>query len=347
MMQTPNTATLRQWTEAVNARVAEEFELFNIPIEPPVLSPGIIRAAWEVMAGQIAAELTPATAGERIEIRAPAFTLGRDEMLRRIDALSDESANTSTVTSAPESATNMPCAGESEAGNEDSVAVGSAAPAQPTRKSRYSRVNDIPPEELKARAYEFIRGLAHDGIMPRYADYEAARPEGLPTRVTLLQRLGLSWREVAEELGLTMLTPIERMKQSNQAKAAAEEPAQAPQPLQPSIPPVQVVPARVVESEPLKPQPAERNHIEQQAFERRKLRVDLFDCLRKIAVDGVMPTVDEYHARKPDALPNANDVMNRLGYMGWHEVAKDLGLVTKARRAAEKAVAARRKRLVA
>ncbi|MCC6454473.1 MAG: hypothetical protein IT328_05980 [Caldilineaceae bacterium] len=363
-MQTPSTATLRQLTEAVNARVAEEFELFDMPVTPPKLSPGIVRAAWQVMAEAIAVDLeTDSLRDGMARELAPHSNMRAERVGQAADLLDALAAR---LTDDPATADGIKADAADPYDEAERMTSGSSetinllttdlSKLKPTRRTS-SRFGNIPLDELKAKAYVFIRSLAVDGIMPRYADYnDACRPDDLPTQTHLRKILGLSWREMAEELGLTMLTPAQRMNQSNKqakqeqevAAAAPEpEPEPTPQPSLPRIPDVQVVPARVVMAEPLKPKPADANYAERQASQRRKLRVDLFDFLRKIAVDGVMPTPEEYNERKPDALPNARDVMNRLAYTNWQDIAKDAGLVTKARRAAEKAVAARRQRQVA
>lgn len=369
-MQTPSTATLRRLTEAVNARVAEEFKLFELDVTPPKLSPGIVRAAWQVMAEQIEVDLETESLRNEVVQAVPAGQHIRFEsesrMTGMLNALGKQLADDpATTTTADDNADPYDVAERMVKGDTadrakriDALvekireaetpepAHTTAAPKPTTPKRNRSQFGSIPPEELKAKAYEFIRSLAADGIMPRQTEYDAARPDDLPGRMRLCQLLGQSWAEIAKELGLTMLTPQQRMSRSNQAKADAEpaaetpepapeepkpEPAQLRQPSVPRVPDAQVVPARVVEVEPVKPKPAQPSYIEQQAFARRKLRVDVFNFLRKLAPAGVMPTIDEYNARRPSTLPDAKEVMNRLAYTSWEEVAADVPLVIKGR----------------
>lgn len=110
----------------------------------------------------------------------------------------------------------------------------------------------------------------------------------------------------------------------SESAPATPAPAATPAPVIPKIPDVQIVPARWVDAP--SPQPAPLSHAAEMAQKRRELKERVFDFLRSIAVDGVMPTVAEYDERKPADLLDGKNLLNSLGYMSWQDVAHDVSL---------------------
>lgn len=178
-------------------------------------------------------------------------------------------------------------------------------------------------EGIKARAYEVIRGLAEDGVMPRQSDYDAARPEGLPGRMRLSQITGMNWSEMAAELGLTVVPPHARALQ-RKAEIAQQEAAVE------SEPEAEPVGSDEAVAEPTRAEPAPktegRSYEDKYAEVRRKMRERAYEFIASIAVEGRMPLEDDYNAKRPTTVPSSRDMMNRLGFATWREVAEDVGL---------------------
>lgn len=155
--------------------------------------------------------------------------------------------------------------------------------------------DDQPQAQPHAAVFDLIRGLAAGGIMPRQLEYDEAKADDMPSSARLKQIVGLTWRQIAQELGLTVLAPVERAKMLREERATAA----------------------VATSE---------RYAEKAAEQRRKFSEQVNEFIRSIAIDSQMPMEDEYNAKRPVGLPASRDMMARLGFGTWRELAEDLGL---------------------
>lgn len=234
-MQTPTIETLRELTAAVNARVAEEYELFDLPVEPPKLSPGIVRVAWEVMA-------------ERIEVALETESLRRDvtyeEAITTYEHLTEGAAvnvaiNSGNGTDATHNSGEILAATSDErikqrfgaisdelkqipqpepvANNAEPTTTKPVKPVAPEVKSQVDGNSTAPaPAKTPALAARNARKPTYDdvikelkrmamgNVMPTMTVWDEARPADWPKAQALCWRFNCGWVDLAQDAGLKL-----------------------------------------------------------------------------------------------------------------------------------------------
>lgn len=184
-------------------------------------------------------------------------------------------------------------------------------------------------ERIEA-AIAHIRSIAVDGIMPSAAQYDGSRPPHLASSATLCNYAGRKWTDLAADLGLGLSTTQMRGSMRGQpALPRVDSPQLAEPASDPEPEPVAVAPPVAATATPTQP-PATNGHraVDGAAAKRDKLLDDACDALRGMSNGaGRMPSMKEYNARKPAALPRAGDLMAALGIDHWGEMAKAAKLV--------------------
>lgn len=309
------TAALRSLTEAINERIAEEYDLHGFATRAPVLKPAVVRVVREVILERVESERGEAVHEQE---RDPGRRINE-----AIEPVGRDGAQSAVIQPLP-----PPVPSDLTFRPNRSISVASTVTVErdTAHENRHGLVGaPAVPSNVASDAGE---GGRYD------ASPTAISPEPEPSR-THEAVTGVDAGLGKSETVAAVVSPAPPEPAS--AKEAATTPdkvdeATATLSLRPPLPAVQRVPVTIIDVAPVVPQPAPPSHIQQKAAERLALRERLFAFLRKIAIDQVMPSIAEYNERRTagvteeHALPSAGEIMNSLGYSSWQDVAHDAKL---------------------
>lgn len=198
------------------------------------------------------------------------------------------------------------------------------APEPPAPAASKDAGDDAKPDPVSARpsnvamlerAKTAIRAMAQDGQMPTMAEFNKRRPAGMPTANHITQRTFVRWGELAAQLGLTMNKG--RRKQAKPSAKSSEHrpaPAKEPPPAHRTPSPRQPAPRPAIV-------PGAELSTYTDADKRRRLLEDIIFALRDMAVDGHLPSAEEWDAHRPAELPDHSTIVLRWGFDNWDDLA--------------------------
>lgn len=151
-------------------------------------------------------------------------------------------------------------------------------------------------------------------------------PALIPAQVLEILRLGIEYGIVQEIPNrLYQATPVAIAPvQREETVVVVMEPSE-PEPLFDPAEPSPNGQPEPIDEEPTTPRLATPSAAADASAKRKAELTEVLDCLRSLAVDGIMPAQTLYDERKPDHLLPSKLLANRFGVL-WQELAEQAGL---------------------